>query len=538
MIAVEARGPSAFTHSRASVPLPKIRGRRHRSWLVRSRTWSFLAFLAVTVAFVFAPAENRYPAILVAALAFFLVQCFLSGCRPVAFPPLCPWNWALFIFFLQMVLLPLSLLLFGPLPGVLPTLPSSFAINLAILINVAAFLAFSGTYHFFWRRDGYRRGAIVGRPHAPSRQTQQPVARTSPSFAYIGLNAAIGLAGFVFAFGNFTSLRRYFSDPSAYLDGLPNVAGKLSVAAGLFLRPFLGFALILLWCRWLDRASDRRIKTWSGAVTLVAILATCLSEATFHYNRGAVVVPLVAMLAVILGRPRRLPRRTLAFAGIGMLAVLSLMPFYGAYRSSDFTLGQLATDPGSREFLTDKIDLAEMFQVYGGAPQFLAFFLEQGGWGAHPGWGHVLLSSALSPVPILGKPFRQGSGTAIYNRLIYGTSDFADQIAPFVGELFLDFHLAGVLAGFCLLGWAAHRLQRAFESSTTSIDIFVWQYFAIWTFFVIFGSASVVSQVFLYFGWPFYFYLFWKRLGASARCAREPGHVGGPAFPMAVEVRR
>ena len=492
----------AMTRPRtALIPTPP---RPHRSWLAGSRAWSFLAFLVVAVAFLLVRTENRYPAALAAALAFFLVQCFLPGCRPVVSKRLCPWNWALFIFFLQLVLLPLSVLVFGPLPGVLPALPSDLAINLAILINVAGFLSFSVVYHFLWRRSQAARQSVGRRPAS--------AARPAPSLLYITLNAAVGVAGFFFAFGNFGALERYFSDPSGYLEALPTVAAKLGVAIGLILRPFLGFALVLLWCRWLDLGSDRRIKAWSGIVTLLAILAICLSDATFHYNRGALLVPLVAMLAVILSGPRRFPRRTLAFAGAALLVVLSLMPFYGAYRSSDFTLRQLATEPSAREFLADRIDLPEMFQVYGGAPQFLAYFLEQGRWAAGPRWGSVLLSSLLSPVPILGKPFRQSSGTAIYNRLIYGTSDVADQIAPFAGEIFLDFHLAGVLAGFWLLGWAAHILQQAFENSRSSIEIFLWQYFAIWTFFLIFGSASVASQIFLYFGWPLYLYLFSRRL--------------------------
>lgn len=503
----------AVTRSRTALLPPRAPVRRRGSLLSGSRAWSFLAFLIVAAAFLLAPAENRYPAAPAAALVFFLVQCFLPGCRPVASRPLCPWNWALFVFFLQLVLLPLSLLLFGPLPGVLPALPSDLAINLAILINVAAFLSFCSVYHFLWRRSEAARQSGVAQPATRA---------VTPSLFYIALNAAIGLTGFFFAFGNFGALERYFSDPSGYLSGLPTVAGKLGVAAGLFLRPFLGFALVLGWCRWLDRVSDRRINKWSGIVTLLAIPVVCFSNATFHYNRGALLVPLVAMLAVMVGGPRRFPRRTLAFAGAALLVVLSVMPFYGVYRSSNFTLRQLASEHSAREFLTDRIDLPEMFQVYGGAPQFLAYFLEQGRWAAHPAWGRVLVSSALAPVPILGKPFRPETGTAIYNRLIYGASDVADQIAPFTGEIFLDFHLAGVLAGFCLLGWAAHKLQRAFEGSRTSVEIFLWQYFTIWTFFLIFGSVSVVSQIFLYFGWPLYFYLLLHRFrpGSASPAAR------------------
>jgi hypothetical protein len=188
------------------------------------------------------------------------------------------------------------------------------------------------------------------------------------------------------------------------------------------------------------------------------------------------------------------------------------MPFYGAYRSSNFAGRELFNDPSVRDFLADKVQLSEMFQVYGGAPQFLGFFLEAGKWGANPQWGKVLVSSSLAPVPILGKQFRENSGTAIYNRMIYGMLEAADQIAPFQGEAFLDFHLVGVLAGFCLLGWIAFKLQTAFAQSQSFLEMFIWQYFSVWTFFLIFGSLSVVSQIFIYFCWPFYLYFIYRRL--------------------------
>ena len=94
---------------------------------------------------------------------------------------------------------------------------------------------------------------------------------------------------------------------------------------------------------------------------------------------------------------------------------------------------ELFNDPSVRDLLADKVEISEMFQVYGGAPQFLGFFLETGKWGADPQWGKVLVSSALAPVPILGKSFRENSGTAIYNRLIYGTLDVAGPDCTFSG---------------------------------------------------------------------------------------------------------
>jgi hypothetical protein len=329
------------------------------------------------------------------------------------------------------------------------------------------------------------------------------------------VNGAIGITGFFFAFGALSKVAEYFSDPSGYLSRLAGVSDKLGLAAGQFLRPFLGICVVMLWCCWLDRKRSHKTKHFSSMLTALAMLAVCFSNATFNYNRGSLVVPLVAMLAVILSGPARVPLRTAFSAGAIVLVILLLLPFYGAYRSSNFTGRELFNDPSVRDFLADKVELSEMFQVYGGAPQFLGFFLETGKWGAGPQWGKVLVSSALAPVPILGKSFRESSGTAIYNRLIYGTLEAQDQIAPFQGEAFLDFHLAGVLVGFCFLGWIAFKLQSAFVKSESFFEIFIWQYFSVWTFFLIFGSLSVVSQIFIYFCWPLYLYFVYRSLHSS-----------------------
>ena len=476
--------------------------------------WSLFAIAAVAIAFAAAPSENKYPGALAGAFVFFLVQWLLPACRPVSGKLLCPWNWALLVFFLQLVVLPLSVLLFGPLPGVLPFLPSDQAINLAMLVNVAAFTAFCGTYHYFSRRT--KNGPKEITLPAASRVPPRP-----PSLGYVALNGVIGLTGFFLAFGAIEKVAEYFSDPSGYLSHIVGVSDKLGLAAGLFLRPFLGICVVMLWCRWLDRKSAQKAKGLSIAVTILTILSVCLSNATFNYNRGSVVVPLVAMLAVVASGPKRVPRRTVVSAGAVVILVLLLAPFYGAYRSSNFTGHEIFKDSSVRSLLADKVQITEMFQVYGGAPQFLGFFLETGHWAARPEWGKVSLWSALAPFPILGKPFREDSGTGIYNRLIYGQLDVQDQIAPFQGEVFFDFHLAGVLVGFSVLGWVALKLQTAFANSSSFFETFVWQYFSVWTFFLIFGSLSVVSQIFIYFCWPFYLYFIYRRLNRRSEHAAQ-----------------
>jgi hypothetical protein len=122
----------------------------------------------------------------------------------------------------------------------------------------------------------------------------------------------------------------------------------------------------------------------------------------------------------------------------------------------------------------------------------------------------------------LGKPFRESSGTAIYNQVIHGSWEITDLVAPFVGEVYLDFNLPGVILAFFLLGWGAHRLQRASESPKSSFDLFVWNYLAIWEMQLIYGSADCLSQFCIIFTSPIFFYFIYRRLFLVPRHTASP----------------
>src|SRR5215469_368129 len=197
--------------------------------------WSLLAFLVVATTFAFVSSENRYPGALVGVLVLFLVRWFLPACRPVPGKLVCPWNWALFVFFLQLVLLPLSVLMAGPSLGVLPFLPSDHAINFAMILNAAAFVAFCASYQIFVRRSDIQ---VQEQRHLRRRE--------SMSLSYIVVYAAIGLLGFFLAFGDLNKIAEYFSDPAGYLSRFAEVQDRLGLAAGLFLRPFLGICVVMV----------------------------------------------------------------------------------------------------------------------------------------------------------------------------------------------------------------------------------------------------------------------------------------------------
>ena len=193
--------------------------------------------------------------------------------------------------------------------------------------------------------------------------------------------------------------------------------------------------------------------------------------------------------------------------GVGsiMFCFLLLLKLYSTGKMS---LQEISADAEgvSREY-AQELDINSTLQVYGAAPQFLGFLIEQND-DRNLYWGRTLLSSLIIPVPIIGKPFRATSGPVIYNEMIYGNIGVIDQIIPFEGELFMNFHLLGVVVGYSILGHVTFRLQRAFEQSASAIKCFISIYAAYWILFLIQGSLAVVSQIFVYFFWPIYFYSF------------------------------
>jgi oligosaccharide repeat unit polymerase len=477
--------------------------------------WAWAVTNIVVIVFLVGQADQKYPAVILGAFAFAFVQWWLPACRPISHNWLCPWNWALAVFFLQLVATPVLITLGGPVLGVLPYLPSPFAINMAILVNTIAFLSFSCTYSHFAGRRKDRTDLVL--EHATTEFSVQ----RSPALWSIGIYLSLGILGIILTFGTLSGLLGYFTNPAETRDLLLE-PGTWSGLFGMLLRPFLGFAFAMIWCRRMDHIGCGRGRLSFAVFTALILAAVILGYGTFGYNRGSFTVPLVAMAAVSSAKRERF---SLAVMTIGIILVLLMAPALEAYRSGDFSGQEVFEDPSARDALVQEGDVTGSIQIYGAAPQFLAFLLENNGWTAAPHWGEVTVSSFLSPFPILGKPFRESSGTTIYNTMIYDTPEIHDQIVPFQGELFLDFNIVGVILGYCFLGWIAHKLQTAFERSRSGLDLFIWQYAAIWTFFLIFGSISVVSQIYFCFGWPIYLYFLYRRLTlCSARNYRT--------FPM------
>jgi hypothetical protein len=474
--------------------------------LKRAGLWSWIAFFGLFVAYFWAPSDRQFPAAPLSAFIFATVLTLVPRSKPVVKNLLCPWNWALLVFFFQLICLPFLVTLTGPSEGVLPRLPSSFAINMAMILNSVAFVTTCCVYNHFSKSKRDRNSF-----HLPFGTA--PATRIDGSVRWIGVFGILGITGIFLSFGNLAGLANYFNDPAFYRESLLDLSSTWRGFLGLLLRPFLGFALIAAWCKWIDLGGTK-VSVWRRSVVALCLLvAVVFSFSTFTYNRGAFAVPLIAVATVALVKGDKVAWRMMV---IGGLLLLALTPLYALYRSGTLLGEDLLHNPELQDQLLENVEVSDTVQMYGSAPQYLGYLLEESHWGRDPQLGKVTISSLLSPLPLLGKSFRQTSGAAVYNRMIYGTPDIADQVVPFTGESFLDLQVPGILIAFSIFGWVLYRIEQAFEESRSAVEIYLWQYVSIWTCFLIFGSISVLSQIVIYFGWPIYLY-FWL-------VKRTPGH--------------
>jgi hypothetical protein len=458
---------------------------------LRELDWPTVGPLGVGLAgcllFAFAPYRDRYWVSFVAILAFALTPLAVASVRPRLETPVCPLNWALFVFLFQLVIDPLLVCWKGPYPFTLPVLPGAAAINISLLVSVVAWFAFVAGMEIAARRTpGPSR--LLGRLEA------LPLPAVSPNRLALAFGI-LGVIGVGLAFHSPGALLDYFHQAGGHT-ATQNVKNGLEQSLSVALRAFLAFAFIVPWCAWVDRRQpgQRLVLRTLGVIVLVAI-----ASSTYSYNRAAAAAPVVVMIAVYGLKVMRL--RTTAVLMVALLAI-GLLTAARAYRNTDLTISQAITTSHGRQQILDNSDLNHEIQVYTSGPQFLGYLLEGTAYAHNPHYGKTVVSSAMYPVPRLGRPFRSSSGVLIYNRLIYGEAGTVDQVVPFQGELFLDFAWGGVVAGYIVLALLVSRLQLAFERAKTAFAAFAAQYAAIWLAFLIVGSLAVVSQIFINFFWP------------------------------------
>jgi len=319
--------------------------------------------------------------------------------------------------------------------------------------------------------------------------------------------ALAGLLGFLLMHGSVAGFVEYASSPieeRLRADEATTIQG----AAGNFLKHFLGFAVVLAWSSWLGAAPRRRASIVAATAGVVVLLLI----ANFHYNRGTMLGPVLALAGAFSAHVWRIPFKGVILASALALAIAFA---FGSYRSTDLNVTEL-----SRSAVADTLSVdgaVEFVQIYTSAPQMTAYVIDSLEGKFY--YGATLLPSLVYPIPVLGKPYRETSGTVIFNTLIYGEDAVSlDQIIPLDGELYMNLHLAGVLLGNVVLGCVLVWLQGKFMTAPNPVESYAWLMMALWTVFP--GSLSVASQMYVYSFWPIYTYFvakrFWSWTSATA----------------------
>jgi oligosaccharide repeat unit polymerase len=434
--------------------------------------------------------------VLFSVASFFAAPILFSRSKFRFGPLISPLNWFLLLFGLKLVIVPLAVLAWGESTRFLPYRPSAAAVNTAICLNVLAFWSFSAAVQVF-RKSQARGGKKSTRPTAPN---------WTPPLKLIAVFAVLGVAGIAYRFQSFGNLIDYFADPQTYLFNSQAGAqsGDDGAAGGgiaVLLMYFLPFSAVMLWCREQSRKNRRR-GILSRLLPPALIVVIALSSSLSSYSRTLFVMPLIAIAAVMTRQgvsANILKYAALGVFGIGLVVVIS------SYRMF-FTAGG---DMVSNE--VDMTEVSDMFQDYGSAPQFLAVLIESNAFHEDPGLGRVLFSSILSPVPVVGKPFRQYAGNSVYARMM----GREDQPAPFVGELYLDFSVIGVAVGLFAVGGLVAALENRFDLATEPLAIYVVQFTSLCcSYFVVCGMAEV-AQFATYLFWPIYCLLLYRKLDWS-----------------------
>jgi hypothetical protein len=383
------------------------------------------------------------------------------------------------LFFLQLVVIPTLFLDKGPLLGTLRLIPSDQYVNDAVLLQTAAYACYVA---------GYVAWAKPARPKPFLLETRFT---TGVAFCFV----ALGAVGVALAFRSVGALVAYFSGQASIVV-IPE-ATTLGSAAAQFLRPFLAYGVIMLWAlRIARRRPGARLQPMEAGLVVFAIAASAI----YDYNRASAVIPLLALVTAYshFGR-RQSPVRLAVFLAI--LAFVGVL--FGAYRTV-----YLGTRGGAISESAAGLDrpgptFGDYLQSYGNGPQFWAIIVQEVDRnGTRP--GNSVVSSALYPVPVLGKAFRHDSAPVEYNELIYGEPEIIDQILGLGAELYWNFGIPGIVVGYVLLGLAVRRFDDLIDAAPDPLAAYNWSYCGTWVAFMVINSISILSQIVVYFFWPIF----------------------------------
>jgi hypothetical protein len=454
---------------------------------------------------------HQLPVFVLTALIFPLAFVLFPAAAPDPVHTVSPHNLVLIFFFLSLILQPLSLALFDPQPIVREVIGyTDAALTGVLLIVTTAYVSYTAGYSFLKKRPQLRI------PEASNVALSSGQKRT---IEILPLFCTLGVLGFVFNYGSLSSYLEYYANPAMNLSRTAGLTGtSLFDVTATFLRAFPAFAVIGVWCLIIDRRCAR-MKPIAAAVVSV-LFAGLVILASASFNRGAMIYPIMTMLAVFSARVHRVSFPT--FIAI-IFALLVPALIWGTYRSQRTTADEAFTSDGLAR-LVDDTSFAGSFADLPVQAHALEIFQTTGKFY----WGATLPASVVYSIPILGRPYRQDSGYAIYNTLVHGAEGYySDQVIPTYFEFFINFDIPGVIAGFFCFGLVMLRMQNAFlgardAAALKQAAIFI---VAFWTATLVFYPIAVLCSMIVFNFGPCYVCLWWFR---RRRVQRKPPLVCTP----------
>lgn len=454
------------------------------------------------------PGEWFFPAGAVSVCSFALVPLFCSRCRFSRSPLITPLNWLLLGFFTQLVIMPITVRIWGPLHAFLPRQPSMLAINVATLIMVVAYWSFATAFHYGTRPakvDGWRR-KLTGFWPIPNR--------------LIVAFALAGLGGLVARYKTVGAFRDFLTSPATYTAEAARNGASATVFDALseFLSPMLGLAVVMLWCNLMERnIRQQRTSRFSGPFL---VLVVAMTYSVLGYNRANFVFPLLAIGAVIA---RRVPGQTYRYLFLigGALSVLLLVSV--VYR---FSAHPEDVKTGPSVDVLQTVDTSELFALYAQAPQYMAALLEGGDYGSQPRWGVLSLSALASNIPVVGKLVRPFNGYTFYALL----TSHPEENPAFAGEVYLDFNLLGVVAVYAAIGLFTAWLQARVLLAEHAFEAFAFQLASVYLIACTLLSVEVLGQFAVYNMFPLHVYFIYRaaaRRLTSRQAYAESGSIYG-----------
>lgn len=300
-----------------------------------------------------------------------------------------------------------------------------------------------------------------------------------PSF----MLAFLGFTGLLLRFPTVGSLVTFIN--ADYTSVSERASGLVGLVSSV-LRPLLAVGLF---CLFVDgcKHGDSKKKVAAILLSPFAILAV----SSFALNRAALILPAAAMMISFHLGVRRLTARVWITA-----AVTFAIAFFavGSFRTDLFNSrgGQYSID--DRHTVTE--DVVSAIQLYGQSPFLTGVLFETGGGqGFSP---NSMAASVLSPIPAIGETFRDATGTARYNELIYGNSRVRDQIIPVWAETQRSLGTVGVVFLGLGVGFLLKRWGSRVGSRRSALDLYFLSLGGLWLSQIPITSLQVLSQVAIY----------------------------------------